>query len=382
LKKLREGPDRPRVLEHFERLLLESGGKKPGKVVGQFCNFAPEELIMAAGAVPVRLDFGCHHCALEGGKLIPAEVCCAVHAATGAPARLPVDLVVVPTSCDGKKKLAAHLAKDNQVFVLELPQSNKGEPALKWWRKEIGRLVERLEKFTGKKIKKGPLKEAVSKVNRRTEALRKLNRLRKEKRPPISGPNAFLVMHASFVAEAGYWTDKVEDLLIELDKRTMPDRGGAPVRILLTGAPVLWPDYKLLFLIKECGAEVVADDMCSATQRLYNPTVVDEWTRAGLIRAAAEKTLMPCTCPCFLDTDARKDRLMELIDSHKVDGIIHHTLRLCQLYDMEGVRLSAFFKERGVPWLDIQAEFGPEEVGRMRGRVEAFIELLQERRKS
>ena len=43
---------------------IEKFRKDGGKVVGVFCNFVPEEIVLAAGAIPIGLSFG--FCALLG----------------------------------------------------------------------------------------------------------------------------------------------------------------------------------------------------------------------------------------------------------------------------------------------------------------------------
>jgi benzoyl-CoA reductase/2-hydroxyglutaryl-CoA dehydratase subunit BcrC/BadD/HgdB len=378
--------DRPAGMEPFERFFRDNTREKELEnvpVVGQLCNFAPEELILAAGAVPVRLDTGCQHAAGEGEKIIPAEICCAVHAAAGAieknlwPAASRVDLLVIATSCDAKKKLSTELAQNHEVFTLQLPVSHREARAREWWRKEIERLTERLFKLTGKKITRGSLKEAVGLINRRTQAVRRLNDLRKNRRPPISGADSLLVMQTAFLADIRWWIENTEALCAELEQRVAAEKGQIPrARILLSGSPVLWPDFKLPLLVQECGADVVADELCSGTQRLHHPVVVDEWTRGGLLRAAAERVLLPCTCPCFQETGARDDRLQELVESHKIDGIIHHTLRLCQLYDMDSARLQKLFKKKDIPWLSLRSDFSPEDIGRIKNRIEAFVEMV------
>ena len=386
LEALAAQQDRPAGMEPFDRFFSENAREKELKgipVVGQLCNFAPEELILAAGAVPVRLDIGCYHAASEGEKLIPAEICCAVHAAAGAvekdlwPAASRADLLVLPTSCDAKKKLAGVLEESREVFTLQLPVSHRDARARDWWRKEIERLAGRLTRLTGRKITRGSLKEAVGLVNRRTRAVRRLNDLRKDRRPPISGADALLVMQTAFLADIGWWTKQTEDLCDELEQRAAAGKCEIPrARILLSGSPVLWPDFKLPLLVQECGADVVADELCSGTQRLHHPVVVDEWTKGGLLRAAAERVLLPCTCPCFQETGARRDRLLELAGSHQIDGIIHHTLRLCQLYDMDAARLQKLFKEKGIHWQSLRTDFSPEDIGRIKNRIEAFVEMV------
>jgi benzoyl-CoA reductase/2-hydroxyglutaryl-CoA dehydratase subunit BcrC/BadD/HgdB len=142
---------------------------------------------------------------------------------------------------------------------------------------------------------------------------------------------------------------------------------------------VLFPDFQLLQLVEESGAAVVvADEMCSGTQRLHNLTVLDEGTVGGMLRAAAEKTLMPCTCPCFVGGDLRVDRVLELASQSAARGVIHHTLRLCQLYDLDAPRLAEALRRRGLPMLTLHTEYGGEGAATLRNRVEAFIEMLEQ----
>lgn len=389
LDKLIEYPNRPRAMEHFDRLIREGLRQKDlevsSPVVGYWCNFVPDELVMAASAVPIRLDLGCDCLPRAADQLMPRDVCCVVRANAGAELRSvwqyeKADLLVTPTSCDGKKKLATRLSEKREVHVLSLPPFDRGDRSVSWWFTEINLLVNRLQKLTGKRISRRSLKSAIELVNHRSQLLRQLNALRMNACLPISGADAFLVMQSSFFADCSWWIEKTESLIEELQKRVSIDKGVKPkARILLTGSPILWPDYRLLFMLSDVGAEVVADELCSGTQRLYHPTVVDEWTREGMIRAAAERVLLPCTCPCFSESDARWDRLCELIDQYKVDGVVHHTLRLCQLYDTEAMSLSSKLIEKGLPVLQIQSELGIKDDGRLRNRVEAFVEIITDR---
>jgi benzoyl-CoA reductase/2-hydroxyglutaryl-CoA dehydratase subunit BcrC/BadD/HgdB len=186
-------------------------------------------------------------------------------------------------------------------------------------------------------------------------------------------------MQASFFADPAWWIEHTERLLTEIgpERRAQAPRGASPPRILLTGSPVLFPDFQLLHLIEEGGA-MVADEMCSGTQRLYNPTVIDEPTVGGMLRAAAEKTLMPCTCPCFVGEDLRVDRVLDLARRSGARGVIHHTLRLCQLFDIDVPRLAEALRARGLPLLSVYTEHGGEAAATLKNRVDAFLEMLQQ----
>jgi benzoyl-CoA reductase/2-hydroxyglutaryl-CoA dehydratase subunit BcrC/BadD/HgdB len=382
--------DRPEGMAVFENVFRDSLylEKIPTDipVVGQVCNFVPDELVLAAGALPVRVDSGDYVLARRGARQLHADVCCAVRSLAGL--SLPrqksknilsaIDLLVIPTSCDAKKKLASSDYFDDELFMLQLPQSNQGEQSMRWWYAEVSRLVKKLQQLTKNKITKASLKGAIQLVNQRVDVARRLNEFRKSDIPPINGADSLLVMQAGFVTGIEWWLEQTESLLAELEQRKASGAGKRPrARILLTGSPILWPDFKIPTIISQLGADVVADEICSGTERLHHPCIVDEWTKEGMIQAAADRVLLPCTCPCFVGSDSRNQRLLELSQAYRVDGVVHHTQRLCQVYDMDSLAVSKLFKERSIPLLELVCEFSPEESGQLQNRIQAFIEMIE-----
>lgn len=382
LRRMAEAGQRPATMAKFEALVtsgerLADLAAGDAKVVGQLCGFAPEELILAAGAVPLRLDTG-HP---PDGPGLPVDVCCAVRSLAAAGSLPAVDLTVVPTACDAKGKLADLWAGQRELFVLELPPSKRGSRSLPFFLDQIDSLIERLRDLTGRRVSRRGLREAIELTNRRTTLVRAIDELRRWDQPPITAADYFLVMQASFSADLGWWNDQAELLLMDISRSVASAEASAPrARLLLTGAPVLWPDFSLLLAIQAAGAEVVADDLCTATGHLHHPVVIDEASLRGMIRAVAEQSLLPTTCPCLRQDDDRLDRLLGLIDEARVEGVVHHSLRGCQLVQMDAVGLAAALEQRGVPFLDVHTELGAEPGGSLQNRLEAFVELLNQRR--
>lgn len=385
---LEQQSNRPAAIQPFCDLLaktwrIEQIVEDSRPVVGTVCNFAPEEIILAAGAIPIRLDTGFSAAAEAGERQLAADVCPAVKALMGAhvgqlPSFQATDLMVIPTACDGKKHLVRALGQQRDVWMMQLPQTRDEGRSRALWNEEVQALAKRLQQLTGRRLRRRALKEAIHLLNRRTDLLRRLMELRWSQPGLLSGQDTFVVIQASFLADPAWWVDKTEQLIHELEQRHGADASAEQVRILVTGSPVLFPDLSLLHLIEQHGAVIVADEMCSGTQRLYNPTVVDEPSVSGMLRAAAEKTLLPCTCPCFVSSDRRIDRILDLVRRSRAQGVIHHTLRLCQLYDMEVPRIAAVLKEHGVPLLSIHAEYSTDGSAALKNRVDAFLEMLQQ----
>lgn len=385
---MRVNPNRVRGLNYFEELISNDSHIKTlqnfdGKIIGTFCNFVPEELIYAAGAIPIRLCAGFYDTIAIGENILPRDICPLIKSSVGAfLSKLPYyelcHLLILPTSCDAKKKLSLILSDYKPVWTLELPQTKNIHKSLNWWISEVKNLKNQLETFTGVKITKGRLKASIDLLHKRTEAFRRLHQLRKLNPPVISGRDVLLVIQSAFYAPIEEWIEKTNALCAELENRKKESQLIAKrKRILLTGAPVIWPNYKIINIIEEFDATVVADDLCSGTRYLYDSVEVDEWTMSGMLEAIAMRYLYPSTCPCFNQTDDRIDRILQLVNEFSCQGVIYHNLRLCQGYDMEQELVKKALLANKIPFFSLTTDYSPEDVGPLTNRVEAFLEIIE-----
>ena len=99
------------------------------KVIGTFCVFVPDELIIAADAISVGLCAGAEFGFEDAEKLLPRNTCSLIKSFFGfkltkvCPYIEASDMIVGETTCDGKKK-AYEIFKDIQpnLYVMEVPQ--------------------------------------------------------------------------------------------------------------------------------------------------------------------------------------------------------------------------------------------------------------------
>ena len=72
---------RPQIMKIFENmrndnaLSIQSAKKNGLKVVGMFCAYAPQELVLAAGAIPVSLCGTRHEPIAAAEKVLPRNLC-------------------------------------------------------------------------------------------------------------------------------------------------------------------------------------------------------------------------------------------------------------------------------------------------------------------
>ncbi len=394
--------NRPAAMQYFDEVSnffgqrqneIQAEKAKGKKVIGYFCIFAPIELILAADAIPVRVNSGWYDTSKLGDRIVPVEVCPVIRSTIGAkmiglsPYLELSDAIISTLTCDGMTKLSEILSDVTPVWTMTPPRVKDSAQSLRLWKEEIKAIKEQLEKLTGNKITPKKLKEAIENVQKASKAFRRLQDLRKGN-PVIMGRDAMLVNQMSMWDDIKRWTEKTETLCDELDKRVQQKIWACPPdtpRVVVTGTPMFWPDnWKLPTLIEEATPQgiLVGDELCSSDRILYDPVGVDEWTMDDMINGIAERYLMASTCPCFTSKDGNEDRvnwLLNKVKETKASGVIYYVVRGCMLYAMEYTRVKKALDKIDIPVYYLDTEYTREDVGQMKTRVEAFLEMLTAR---
>ncbi|MEM2930916.1 MAG: 2-hydroxyacyl-CoA dehydratase family protein [Thermoproteota archaeon] len=363
------------------------------KVIGYMCMFAPIELILAADAIPVRVYSGWYDAAKLGDRIVPVEVCPIIRSTIGAkmiglsPYLELSDAVINPLTCDGMTKLGEILSDYKPIWTMCIPRVKDSPQSMAFWSEEFKVLKGKIEDLTGNKITREKLRSAIELLQRASKAFRRMQDIRKGS-PVIMGRDAMLVNQTSAWDDIKRWTQKTEELCNELEERVGQKNWACPPdtpRVMITGTPMIWPDgWKIPNLIEESKPQgvIVADELCSSDRLLYDPVGVDEWTMDDMFNAVAERYTLTSICPCFTSKDGNEDRINWLLDrikESKVNGVIYHVVRGCMLYAMEYARIKRILDRKNTPIYYLDTEYTREDVGQLKTRVEAFLEMLQAR---
>ncbi|MCZ2809102.1 MAG: 2-hydroxyacyl-CoA dehydratase family protein [Candidatus Bathyarchaeota archaeon] len=395
-------PDRPKIMQYFDEISnffgqrakeIRTQKEEGKKIIGYTCMFAPVELILAADAVPVRVGSGWYDTAKLGDRIVPVEVCPVIRSTIGAkmvhlsPYLELSDAIINPLTCDGRTKLSEIIGADKEVWTLCPPRVKDSPQARNLWIHEVGVIKKKIEDLTGTKITRKKLRTSIEVMQKATKAFRRLQETRKSY-PVIMGRDAMLVNQTSMWDDIKRWTEKTEELCDELEKRINQKVWACPPetsRVMVTGTPMIWPDnWKIPNLIEESEPQglLVVDELCSGDRLLYDPVGVDEWTMSDMLDAIAEKYLLASTCPCFTSEHGNEDRINWLLDrikEFKIDGVIYYVVRGCILYAMEYTRIKKILDHMDIPIYYLDTEYTREDVGQMKTRIEAFLEMLEAR---
>ncbi len=363
---------------------LQDAKAQGKKVIGTFCVFVPEELVLAAGAVQVGLCAGAEAGKGEAEKILPRNTCALIKSFVGfklshlCPYIESCDLVVGETTCDGKKKAYEIFADYAPVHVMEIPQM-KNACDRELWKSEVLRFKDKVEEVTGNAITAAKLKEAIRIVNARRRVLQRLNRLRAAVPVPISGRDVLLVNQIGFYDDPIRFTAKIGELCDELELRVKAGEGivaKETPRLMLSGCPMAVPNWKLPYVIESSGAVIVGEESCIGTRNIRD--LVDEGgnTVEEMLDAIVDR-YMKIDCACFTPNTERLDHIVEMAKDLKVDGVIHYALSFCQPYTMEAYKVEKALTAANVPMLAIETDYGMEDIGQLKTRVEAFVEMTR-----
>ncbi|MGA1872046.1 MAG: double-cubane-cluster-containing anaerobic reductase [Thermoplasmatota archaeon] len=396
---LKKQRNRPRSMAYFDEVHKYGGARyhelkefhdKGGKIVGTLCVMVPLELIYAAGGEAVRMCSGYYEPVHPANELLgDAGLCPMVKSTLGTkmvssnPLVDLIDLVAGPATCDGKMKLAEILEDWVPVVMMNIPRVKVGDTSSDLWVKELIHLKRNLEDLTGRQIRKRALIAEIKKWNEANQHWSELLEMRKSQKPPISGRDAMLVVQATQFDHIGRWNKKVRELIAELreiqKKGLFAGEEGA-ARVLLSGSPMMYPNFKIPSIIEESGGTIVTDELCTGYRLMADPVMVDGLSKKEIYQALADRYFFPCTCPCFSPNDERVRRMKEAIKAFGIEGVVFHTLRGCHLNNLEATKIELSLREEGIPMLKLESEYDEGDIEQVRTRVEAFVEMIKARR--
>jgi len=389
--------DRPEGMKYFDFVMSEVHGlrireivdaKAQGRVVvGSYCVFVPEELVLAVDGVAVGLCAGAEFGFEAAETLLPRNTCSLIKSMFGfklgrvCPYLESCDVVVGENTCDGKKKayeIFAPLVKD--LYVMDMPQT-KSEAGKKLLREEYKKFIAKLEKASGKKITPASLKKAIETVNLKRKAMIRLNALRAADPAPISGLDSLLISQVFFHDDPARFTDSVNKLCDELEARVKGHTGVAPkgtTRIVISGCPMAVPNWKVPLLIETSKAVIVGEESCVGERSTRWLTEVKGSTVDEMLDAIVDR-YFSIDCAVFTPNPTRVDHVKEMAKKLHANGVIHYSLQFCQPYIMESGPVEKDLEKSHVPTLRLETDYSGEDAGQLKTRIEAFVERLKKR---
>lgn len=369
-----------------ENLLEIEKAKENGRMaIGFYCLYSPVEIAVAADAIPLPLCGTSNDPIDAAEEILPRNLCPLIKSSFGyavtdsCPFFRFSDIIIGDTTCDGKKKMFELLSRYKTTHVLQLPQSQDGTMALPLWRQELERFKDIVEEQTGVEITTRRLRSAIRLMNRKRTARKAIMDLNKLNPAPLSGSLLLAILHKNgFLADKEKSIAFMEEIVEEVGKEAFRTYSSSNnnnnkqhKRILLTGVPVGVGSEKVVRIVEQSGADVVAFENCSGYKQAF---VINEHKEP--MDALAEQYLAT-PCSVMSPNNGRLQLLAEMIRDFAVDGVIDLTWQACHTYNIEAYSVDAFVQQNfDLPTLHLETDYSESDTEQLRVRIEAFLEML------
>lgn len=360
--------------------------KKEGKpLVGTFCIFVPEEMVVGAGGACYGLCSGSPASIPEAEKELPRNICPLIKSAHGFKMlkscgyTQSATFIYGETTCEAKKKTWEILDKHHPVHIMHIPQK-KDAKSLRLWREEVMDFKTHIEEVTGNKLDASSLKAGIEVINEKRKALQRLDKLRANTNIPISGRDALFVMQISFIDEPVRFTKQLNLLCDELEARVENQINvfeKDSIRLIILGTPFAAPNWKLHEIVETSGAAIINEESCIGHRYFKdNIEVNDTMSDEDIVDKMVER-YAKIDCACFTPNEARIEKIKQMVKDKKADGVIYYTLSFCHTYNVESFLVKTALQDSKIPFLAIESDYSPEDSGQIKTRVEAFIESIK-----
>lgn len=349
-------------------------------VVGIMCEFTPRELIMAAGAVPVCLCGGSTETIAAAEEYLPANLCPLIkstygyHLEKSNPFLEMADLIVAETTCDGKKKMYELMAQQREMYVLELPGKPDDTDAMTHWVSELRKFKTFMEDHFNTEITEAKIEKAIKTMNRERLLRRQLAGLMKSKTPIVTGRE--LLEFKSTISGICKDFEQYEKALSFYKDKTVVSKNISPVRVLMTGVPVVHGAERVVDIIENNGGLVTAMENCTGLKPIVED--VDENSDDPITALAKKYFHLPCSV--MTKNNGRIDLLKQFYREYKPQCIIDLVWQACLTYDVESFFIKQLAEnEFGIPYLKIETDYSPSDSARIAMRIEALFEMINQK---
>jgi benzoyl-CoA reductase subunit C len=355
---------------------LKSWKSRTGrKILGYFCTNTPEEMIQAAGFLPVRILSSRDTISLASRHL-QSYSCSLVQSSLESGLRGELSYLegtVFPHTCDSIQRLSDIWAENLRFpfhWDLVLPVKLHTESARTYLISELRRFRKGLEDFIGRPVSDEDLRSAMSLFNENRSLLKEISRCQAQYPGRIPASDLYtLIKTANFMAKEEH-NPLLKEYVAQLGNGRTPRPAGP--RLFLAGSVCDQP--KIYDLIESCGASLVGDDLCTGW-RYFSEDVSPQ---GDPIASLADRLIRKVPCPCKFNPEIdRADRFLERVKAAGTQGVVFLLLKFCDPHAFDYPYLKEKLDKEKIPSHLLEIESGGLSLGAMETRLRAFVETLE-----
>ncbi len=352
------------------RKQMEKTGKK---AVGCFPYYTPEEIIYAAGMLPVGMWGG--QSEIKQADTYLQSFCCSImrenleQGMSGVYDMLSA--VIIPTYCDTLKCVCENwkvAVPQIKTIPMVYPQNRATSAGVAYMTDEYRRVIKELEAMTGAEITETELLKSIALYEGYRRTIRKFVAISGHYPKTLNARVRHAVIKAGFFCDKKNYSTMIGELLSELKK--VPSEKSEGIRVVLTG--ILAEPDALLDLFDENGVTIVADDLAQESRQFR--TSVDMGENA-LEMLAYRYAIQECSL-LYDEAKRRGTLLKDLVKDNRADGVVIVMMKFCDPEEFDYPIYKKELEEEGIPMLYLEIEQKMDSVEQLRTRIQAFTEMV------
>lgn len=343
------------------------------KVAGCFPVYTPEELVHAAGMIPMGL-WGGQVTPTVAGKYNPIFTCsvmrsCLEYGMTGVYEGL--SFVMMPMLCDTFRGMsAAWRAGVKQIPIISFihPQNREEASAQEFLVDEYKAVIEQIKTITGCEITDEALAASIEVYNEHSKTMQEFCKVANSHLDVITPAVRHAVMKSATFMEKAEHTAKVRALLDALNELPVYEWKGK--KVVLTGLTAE-PD-EFLDIFAQNNIAVVADDLAQES-RQYR-TLIPEGKEA--LESLAAQWFDRYGCSMVHEVKpSRAKMLVEMAKENGAEGIALCLMRFCDVEEYDYPFIAKAAEEAGLYCLSLEIDQSTQNNEQSRTKIQSFAEM-------
>jgi benzoyl-CoA reductase subunit C len=361
-----------------ESITVKEWKAKQRRVIGWFNPYVPEEIIHAAGMLPIEVTGNNEPVQMQGAeRYIYSNSCSKIR--TCWQLQLDgewsfLDGYVSSHMCDQDMRLAEVWKYYDALPYMDniYAPRRRDEPAVQLYMADLEDFRSRLSQYLVCRIPDEHIANSIKVYNHGRELMHQLYELRKRDNPPVTGAEALEISKAAARMRREDFNPLMEQLLDELESSGREIKKAR--RIMIVGNDI--HNTNLISRLESLDAIMVVDEMNIGIRYAWGQ--VD--TKLPPLEALARYYILgrPVDMHTW-NSDGRLEFIGQMCDEYRVDGVVSEIVRFCTYNGWDKWDLKKQMQERGIPILDIDLEYGHPGGAQVEIRAEAFMEMLESR---
>jgi len=347
------------------------------KVIGCYPMYLPEEIIHAAGALPVVI-WRSNEAVTMGHSHVPPFNCGLTRSFVDdlVKGKLEfMDGMVFYRTClqaQGLPFIVEQNAKPPYLEYLYLPALYPGNSVRDFLIDELERLKSSIEEYTGNRVTDDRLAQSIDIYNKNRRLMNTLFELRRNKPGILRAKEVMAISQAGMLMPKEEHNRLLEKLLRKLEVREWGIQGRT--KVVIYGGLCQTVQFDLLDLIEELGMVVVDDDLYVGTRYYVNEVQLNDRPILGLADRYL-KRIPPCATKGDWETDWT-DYLIEKVRSTRANGIISLMIKFCPPHLCYYPDIKRKLAKEGIPEVLVEVEHEIVSLEQIKTRLQSNMEIM------